>query len=74
MNWTEVLEVDQNGLITQYEVVYLPLITFDVLDTMTVNHNKPVYHSHGFGRVCGIQYLSESLHQCGTWTIQCGDC
>ena len=36
MDWTEVLEIDQNGIITQYEVMYDPLMTFGVLTTLTV--------------------------------------
>ena len=28
MSWTEVPEIDQNGIITQYEVMYEPLMTF----------------------------------------------
>ena len=31
VNWTEVLETDQNGIITEYEVMYEPLMTFGVL-------------------------------------------
>ena len=37
VNWTEVLEKDQNGLITFFEVIYNPLTTFDVLTALTVN-------------------------------------
>ena len=31
VNWTEALEMDQNGIITEYEVMYEPLMTFGVL-------------------------------------------
>ena len=31
VNWTEVPEIDQNGIITEYEVMYEPLMTFDAL-------------------------------------------
>ena len=37
VNWTEVSEIDQNGFITQYQVTYEPLMTFDVLNTTTTN-------------------------------------
>ena len=37
VNWTEVPGRDQNGIITQYEVMYEPLMTFGVLNTTTVN-------------------------------------
>ena len=29
MSWTEVPEIDRNGIITMYEVMYEPLMTFD---------------------------------------------
>ena len=29
VNWTNVLEIDQNGIITEYEVMYEPLMTFE---------------------------------------------
>ena len=35
VNWTEVTEIDQNGIITEYEVMYEPLMTFGVLNTST---------------------------------------
>ena len=35
VNWTEVAEIDQNGIITKYEVMYEPLMTFGVLNTTT---------------------------------------
>ena len=38
VNWTEVLEIDQNGIITEYEVMYEPLMTFSgQITTLTVN-------------------------------------
>ena len=37
VNWTEVPEIDQNGIITMYEAMYEPLMTFGVLNTTTVN-------------------------------------
>ena len=37
VNWTGVLKRDQNGIITQYEVKYKPLMTFGVLPILTVN-------------------------------------
>ncbi|XP_064385915.1 uncharacterized protein LOC135334596 isoform X5 [Halichondria panicea] len=36
VNWTEVAEIDQSGIITQYEVMYEPLMTFGVLNTATI--------------------------------------
>ncbi len=36
VNWTEVAEIDQNGVITEYEVMYEPLMTFGVLNTTTI--------------------------------------
>ena len=36
VNWTEVLEIDQNGIVTEYEVMYEPLMTFGVLSNETV--------------------------------------
>ena len=36
VNWTEVAEIDQNGIITEYEVMYEPLMTFGVLNTTTI--------------------------------------
>ncbi len=35
VNWTEVTEIDQNGIISEYEVIYEPLMTFGVLNTTT---------------------------------------
>ncbi len=35
VNWTEVAEIDQNGNITEYEVMYEPLMIFGVLNTAT---------------------------------------
>ena len=37
MNWTEVSEIDQNGIITQYQVMYEPLMTFGVLNMTIIN-------------------------------------
>ena len=38
VNWTEVSEIDQNGLIVTYEVMYDPLMTFNgMLNRITVN-------------------------------------
>ena len=38
VNWIEVLEIDQNGIITEYEVMYEPLMNFDgQITTLTVN-------------------------------------
>ena len=38
VNWTEIPEMEQNGIITEYEVMYEPLMTFGgVLTTITVN-------------------------------------
>ena len=37
MSWTEVTEIDRNGIITMYEVMYEPLMTFGVLTLATVN-------------------------------------
>ena len=38
VNWTEVSEIDQNGMIITYEVLYDPLMTFNgMLNTTTVN-------------------------------------
>ena len=37
VNWTEVPEIDQNGIITHYEVTYEPLTTFDIVGTFTLN-------------------------------------
>ena len=31
VTWADVLEIDQNGIITKYEVIYEPLTTFGVL-------------------------------------------
>ena len=31
VNWTEVLEMDQNGIIAEYEVMYEPLMEFGFL-------------------------------------------
>ena len=36
VNWTEVPEIEQNGIITEYEVMYEPLLTFGVLTTETL--------------------------------------
>ncbi len=36
VNWTEVAEIDQNGIITEYEVMYEPLMTFGVLNITTI--------------------------------------
>ena len=38
VNWTEVLEIDQNGIIAKYEVMYEPLMNFSgQITTLTVN-------------------------------------
>ena len=37
VNWTEVLDIDQNGVITMYEVMYEPLVTFGTLVKKTTN-------------------------------------
>ncbi len=38
VNWTDVPDTDQNGVITLYEVMYEPLMTFGgTLNTITVN-------------------------------------
>ena len=38
VNWTEVSEIDQNGMIITYEVMYDPLMTFNgMLSKITVN-------------------------------------
>ena len=38
VNWNEVLEIDHNGIITEYEVMYEPLMTFGgLITTLTVN-------------------------------------
>ncbi len=38
VNWTKVSEIDQNGMIITYEVLYDPLMTFNgMLNTTTVN-------------------------------------
>ncbi len=38
VNWTEIPEMKQNGIITEYKVMYEPLMTFGgVLTTITVN-------------------------------------
>ncbi len=36
VNWTDVSEIDQNGIITEYEVMYEPLMRFGVLNTTTI--------------------------------------
>ncbi len=38
VNWTDVPEIDQNGIITEYEVMYEPLMAFEgQLNTTIVN-------------------------------------
>ncbi len=37
MNWTEVPMINRNGIITTYEVMYEPLMTFDELTAARVN-------------------------------------
>ncbi len=37
VNWTEVPEINRNGNITTYEVMYEPLITFDILTVAWVD-------------------------------------
>ena len=37
VNWTKVPDIDQNGIITQYQVMYEPLMTFGVLNTIIIN-------------------------------------
>ena len=37
VDWIKVPEIDHNGLIIQYEIMYEPLTTFGVLTTLTVN-------------------------------------
>ena len=37
VNWTEVPDIDQNGIIAQYQVMYEPLMTFGVLNTTIIN-------------------------------------
>ena len=40
VNWSEVLERDQNGVIIQYEVMYKPLVTFDILNVTRIRLNS----------------------------------
>ena len=40
VNWSEVLERDQNGVIIQYEVMYEPLVTFDILNVTRIRLNS----------------------------------
>ena len=37
VSWTEVPEIDRNGIISMYEVMYEPLMTFGVLTPAKVN-------------------------------------
>ena len=37
VSWEEVAEIDRRGIITEYEVMYEPLMTFGELTTLTVN-------------------------------------
>ncbi len=37
VNWTEVPEINRNGNITTYEVMYEPLITFNILTVSWVD-------------------------------------
>ncbi len=37
MNWTDVAEIDQNGVITEYEVMYEPLMTFMGTESLGTN-------------------------------------
>ena len=38
VNWTEIPEIEQNGIIIEYEVMYEPQMTFnDMLTTTAVN-------------------------------------
>ncbi len=41
INWTEVPEINQNGVITEYEIMYEPLVTFSgVLNPTTIITRK----------------------------------
>ena len=45
--WDNVLEIDQNGIITMYEVLYQPLETFDgAIMTQTINVNALNFRRH----------------------------
>ena len=37
LNWIEVPEIDQNGIITHYEVMYTQLMTFNTSTILTIN-------------------------------------
>ena len=37
VNWNKISEIDQNGIVTLYEVMYEPLMTFGELPILTVN-------------------------------------
>ena len=42
VNWTEVPDIYQNGVITLYEVEYEPLVTFGVLRKQTLMVNSTI--------------------------------
>ena len=44
VNWEEVPVIDQNGIITQYEVMYEPLETFDgQIATQSISMNASIF-------------------------------
>ena len=48
VSWNEVPEIDRNGIITMYEVMYEPLMTFDgQLQTLNVTTNSTSINLNG---------------------------
>ncbi len=43
VNWTDVLEIDQNGVITDYEVMYVPLMRFGNTLSITIVNTTNMY-------------------------------
>ncbi len=43
MNWTEVTEIDRNGIINKYEVMYEPLMTFNGMLTTTKMNTTNIF-------------------------------
>ncbi len=43
VNWTDVLEIDQNGIITDYEVMYEPLMRFGNTLNITIVNTTNMY-------------------------------
>ena len=68
--WTQVPEMERNGIITQYEVLYEPLVLSDCLTTLTVNTTDLTITLTGLKEYVVYSISVRAYNSDGTWTIQ----